>query len=112
MWNVERCVIIYSTVDTLMECSALCAYNATAIFEPHPITELSYYSAYQESLCICIFMQGYLNMKLLHRLRYILEVCAPPTPLPSHLLDVVTMVARHSVYAATEVSQVDMVGNQ
>ncbi len=49
-------------------------------------------------------------MKLLHRLRYIMEVCAPPTPLPSHLLDVVTMVARHSVYAATEVSQAGVVG--
>ncbi len=57
---------------------------------------------------MCVYLlQGYLNMKLLHRLRYLLEVCAPPPPLPSHLLDVVTMVARHSVYAATEVSQLE-----
>ncbi len=46
-------------------------------------------------------------MKLLHRLRYIVEVCFPPTPLPQYLLDVITVVIRHSVYAATQVSMLN-----
>ena len=47
--------------------------------------------------------QGYLNMKLLHRLRYILEVCRPQLPSVIRILEIMTRLCRHSMQAASEV---------
>ncbi|KAG7271478.1 hypothetical protein CRUP_018512 [Coryphaenoides rupestris] len=48
-------------------------------------------------------VKGLLRMKLLARLRYILEVVRPSPPVVLDLLDVLTRIARHSSHAATQV---------
>lgn len=50
-----------------------------------------------------ITTQGLLNMQLLHRLRYILEVCRPPSLTVTETLEVIVRVARHSLNAASQV---------
>lgn len=48
--------------------------------------------------------QGYLQVKLLHRLRYILEVCRPMSTTTVLILEVLTRICRHSMSAASKVS--------
>ena len=43
-------------------------------------------------------------MKLLYRLRYILEVCRPPLPAVTDVLEILARICRHSTQAASEVS--------
>ncbi len=52
-----------------------------------------------------IYVQGYLKMNLLPRVRYILEVMFPDelAPVHTHLLEMVTRIARHSMAAAAQV---------
>ena len=52
--------------------------------------------------------QGYLQMKLPHRLRYILEVCRPPSNITVLILEILTRLCRHSVLTASKVSCVMM----
>ena len=52
---------------------------------------------------LCYNLQGLLNMQLLHRLRYILEVCRPPARTVTEILELLTRVARHSLTAANQV---------
>ena len=42
-------------------------------------------------------------MQLLHRLRYIIEVCRPPALTVTEILEVLVRVARHSLGAADKV---------
>ena len=51
-------------------------------------------------------IQGYLQMKLPHRLRYILEVCRPPSSTTVLILELLTRLCRHSALAANKVSHV------
>ena len=43
-------------------------------------------------------------MKLLPRLRYILEVMTPPPPVVDMILRILTRISRHSLQAASEVT--------
>ena len=54
-------------------------------------------------LILILCVQGLLNMHLLHRLRYILEVCRPPSLTVTEILELLTRVARHSLTAANQV---------
>lgn len=47
--------------------------------------------------------QGLLKMKLLPRLRYILEVVRPPPRVVQNVLEVLTRIARHSSSSAAQV---------
>ncbi len=49
-------------------------------------------------------MQGFLQVKLLPRLRYILEMMAPPTPVVDMILRILTQVSRQSLQSANEVT--------
>ena len=48
-------------------------------------------------------VRGYLQMTLLPRLRYILEMCQPPLELATMIMDIIIVIARHSPYAANKV---------
>ncbi|KAK5886336.1 hypothetical protein CesoFtcFv8_017379 [Champsocephalus esox] len=48
-------------------------------------------------------VKGLLKMKLLQRLRYILEVVRPSPPVVQNILQILTRIARHSSSSATEV---------
>lgn len=50
--------------------------------------------------------QGLLKMKLLPRLRYILEVVRPSPRVVHDVLEVLTRIARHSSSSATQVTTV------
>lgn len=52
----------------------------------------------------CLFYkQGLIQMNILPRLRYILEVCSPAEPTVNDILDVLTRISQHSTQAANEV---------
>ena len=57
-------------------------------------------------LCVrCVnHMQGLLQVKLLPRLRYILEVMTPPPPVIDMILRILTQTSRHSLQSASEVT--------
>lgn len=57
-------------------------------------------------LCVrCVrYMQGLLQVKLLPRLRYILEVMTPPPPVIDMILRILTQTSRHSLQSASEVT--------
>lgn len=48
--------------------------------------------------------QGLLKIKLLPRLRYILEVFRPSPPVVQDVLQILTRIARHSSVSATQVT--------
>ncbi|XP_015763602.1 PREDICTED: RNA polymerase II-associated protein 1-like [Acropora digitifera] len=48
-------------------------------------------------------VKGLIQMNLLPRLRYILEVCSPAEPTVNDILDVLTRISQHSTQAANEV---------
>ena len=49
------------------------------------------------------YKQGLIQMNILPRLRYILEVCSPAEPTVNDILDVLTRISQHSTQAANEV---------
>ena len=51
-------------------------------------------------------LQGLLKMKLLPRLRYILEVVRPSPRVVQDVLQILTRISRHSLSSATEVTRV------
>lgn len=53
-------------------------------------------------VCVCC-VQGLLQVKLLPRLRYILEVMTPPPPVVDMILRILTRMSRHSLQSASEV---------
>ena len=61
----------------------------------------------QGTLCgvyVCMrYTQGFLQVKLLPRLRYILEVMTPPPPVIDMILRILTQISRHSLQSASEV---------
>ncbi|XP_029211731.2 RNA polymerase II-associated protein 1-like isoform X2 [Acropora millepora] len=48
-------------------------------------------------------VKGLIQMNILPRLRYILEVCSPAEPTVNDILDVLTRISQHSTQAANEV---------
>lgn len=56
------------------------------------------------SLWFLSVFQGLLKMKLLPRLRYILEVLRPSPRVVQHVLQILTRIARHSSSSATQVA--------
>ncbi|KAI0237577.1 RNA polymerase II-associated protein 1 [Lamellibrachia satsuma] len=50
-------------------------------------------------------IKGLLKMALLQRLRYIVEVWQPPTPVILHIINILIRIARHSKQAAYELMQ-------
>ena len=57
----------------------------------------------EKLLCYFQYQQGLIQMSILPRLRYILEVCCPGAPTVQDVLDVLTRVAQHSTQSANEV---------
>ena len=50
-------------------------------------------------------VEGLLQMNLLPRLRYILEVCQPPIEVSTMILEILIVVARHSLNTANQVNE-------
>ncbi len=48
-------------------------------------------------------VRGLLQMTLLPRLRYILEMCQPPLEVATMIMDIVIAIVRHSPHAANKV---------
>lgn len=78
-------------------------YNSTLLVNCH--WYMCWYMYVPYYTCICFSTQGLLNMQLLHRLRYILEVCRPPSLTVTEILELMTRVARHSLTAANQVQK-------
>lgn len=53
--------------------------------------------------CYCQYQQGLVQMNILPRLRYILEVCCPGAPTVYDILDILTRITQHSTQSANEV---------
>lgn len=60
---------------------------------------LNFYAAPKINFTPRIF-QGLLQMRFLPRLRYILEVCHPASPVVLHILEILIRISRHSIEAA------------
>jgi len=60
----------------------------------------------------CSVLQGLLKMKLLPRLRYILEVVRPSPRVVQDILQILTRIARHSSPSATQVTRVTLTSFQ
>lgn len=56
-------------------------------------------------------LQGLLKMKLLPRLRYILEVVRPSPRVVQDILEILTRIARHSSSSATQVATITAVSS-
>ena len=53
--------------------------------------------------CCCQYQQGLIQMNILPRLRYILEVCCPGASTVYDILDILTRITQHSTQSANEV---------
>ena len=56
-------------------------------------------------ISMSLIFQGLLQMRLVPRLRYILEICRPSAATVSNILDILIRIARHSTEAAHSVAK-------
>ena len=65
----------------------------------------------KEDLIRYDIVKGLMDMMLLPRLRYILEVCQPQEVVVVKILEILIRVARHSLQAANEVIMTSPINN-
>lgn len=76
-----------------------CCSNGMFVPSLSPVMEVKI----KENLIRYDIVKGLLDMMLLPRLRYILEVCQPQEVVVVKILEILIRVARHSLQAANEV---------